>query len=92
MEKRLQGSEIMICSICRQAKLVDGQTSVNFERGEISFVVHRVPAWTCPQCGEAFLEEVIAQQLLQEAEDVSWAGTRYLVYDYGHVAEKRTVE
>jgi YgiT-type zinc finger domain-containing protein len=87
MEKRLQGSESMICLICRQATLLDGQTSVNFGRGEISFIVNRVPAWTCPQCGEAFLDEDIAQQLLQEAEKVSRAGIRHLAYDYGHLPE-----
>ncbi len=92
MEKKLQGSEIMICLICRQADLVDGQTSVNFASGEISVVVSRVPAWTCPHCGEAFLDEEIAQQLLQEAEKVSRAGIPYLAYEYGHLTENRMFE
>jgi YgiT-type zinc finger domain-containing protein len=77
----------MICLICRQANLVDGQTSVSFERGEIRLVVNRVPAWTCPSCGEAFVDEVIALQLLQEAEQLSRAGIRQLAYEYGHLAE-----
>jgi YgiT-type zinc finger domain-containing protein len=87
MEKRFQDSEIMICLICRQANLVDGQTSVSFERGEISLIVNHVPAWTCPSCGEAFVYEGIALQLLQEAEKLSGAGIHQLAYEYGHLTE-----
>jgi YgiT-type zinc finger domain-containing protein len=79
----------MICLICRQAEIVDGLTSVRFERGEITLVVNRVPAWTCSHCGEAFVDESIAQQLLQEAEKVSRAGIPHLAYDYGHLNENR---
>ena len=82
----------MICLICRQAKLVEGQTSVKFERGEIGLSVNNVPARICPSCGEAYVDEEIAVQLLQEAEQVSRAGILHLAYEYGHGTENEILE
>ena len=64
----------MICLICRQAETVDGLTSVHIERGEMRLVVNHVPARVCPSCGEAYVEELVAVQLLREAEAMSAAG------------------
>jgi len=64
----------MICLICRQADTVDGLTSVRFERGEMRLVVNHVPARVCPSCGEAYVDEDVAAQLLQDAEAMSAAG------------------
>ena len=64
----------MNCLICRQAEIVDGLTSVTFERDEMRLVVKDVPARICPSCGEAYVEEDVAVQLLREAEDMSMVG------------------
>ena len=64
----------MICLICRQAEIVDGLTTVHFERGEMRLVVNHVPARVCSSCGEAYVEEDVALQLLQGAEAASAAG------------------
>ena len=64
----------MICLICRQAETVEGLTSVNFERGEMRLFIKNVPARVCPSCGEAYVEEEVAVQLLREAEEMSKAG------------------
>ena len=64
----------MICLICRQAETVDGLTSVHFERGEMRLVVNHLPARVCPGCGEAYVEEQVAVQLLHTAEVMSAAG------------------
>ncbi len=64
----------MICLICRQAEIVDGLISVKFERGEMRLVVNSVPAWICPSCGEAYVEEDIAARLLRVAKEMSEAG------------------
>jgi YgiT-type zinc finger domain-containing protein len=82
----------MICLICRRAEIVNGLTSVKFERGEISLLVSRVPARICPSCGEAFVDEEIALQLLQEAEKLSRAGIQQLAYEYGHLTENGILE
>ena len=72
----------MICLICRQAETVDGQTSVHFERGEIRLVVNNVPARVCPSCGEAYVDEDVALQLLQGAEEMSDAGELEVVMEF----------
>ena len=64
----------MICLICRQAETVDGLTTVRFERGEMRLVVNNVPARICPSCGEAYVDEDVATQLLRDAEEMSEAG------------------
>ncbi len=75
----------MICLICRQAEIVDGLTSVHFERGEMRLVVNNVPARVCPSCGEAYLDEEVAVKLLRAAEEMSTAGIRDGVIEYNRV-------
>ena len=72
----------MICLICRQAEIVNGLTSVRFERGEMRFVVNSVPAQICPSCGEAYLAEEVAEQLLNKAEEISKEGLLNIVHEY----------
>ena len=74
----------MICLICRRAEIVDGLTSVTFERGELRLVVNNVPARVCPSCGEAYVEEEVAVQLLREAEEMSKAGISDDVIEYNN--------
>lgn len=57
----------MICLICRQAEIVDRFTVVAFERGEFKLIVNSVPARVCPGCGEVYVQEAIAVQLLNIA-------------------------
>jgi YgiT-type zinc finger domain-containing protein len=64
----------MICVICRQAEIVDGLTSVNFETGEVHLVINHVPARVCSSCREAYVEEEIALQLLRMAREMTEAG------------------
>lgn len=72
----------MKCLICRQAELVDGFTSVTLERDEIKLVVNDVPARVCPGCGEAYVGEEVAVELLRSAERMSETGMRDQVRAY----------
>jgi YgiT-type zinc finger domain-containing protein len=65
----------MRCIICRQANVVPGQTTVTLERGELTLVIKSVPAQVCPNCGEAYLDEKVTAQLLDDAEAMAEAGT-----------------
>ena len=82
MDYRLQESQIMICLICRQAEIIDGLTSVAFERGELRIVMNSVPARVCASCGEAYVEEEVAARLLRDAEEISKAGMLNVVREY----------
>ncbi len=59
----------MICIICRQAELIDGFTSIPFERDEFRLIIKNVPAHVCPNCGEAIVGEDVAMQLIGKAQD-----------------------
>jgi len=72
----------MICLICRQVELIDGFGSINFERGEMKFTINHVPARVCLGCGEAYVDEDIALQLLRDAEQLCAAGVIDSVMEY----------
>jgi YgiT-type zinc finger domain-containing protein len=78
----------MICLICRQAEIAEGVTSVQFERGEFRLVVKNVPARVCPGCGEAYVDEEIAAQLLQGMEQVHRLGMLEETIDYERLYER----
>lgn len=72
----------MICVICRQAEAVGGSTLVVLERGEFRLLVNNVPARVCPNCSEAYVEESIAERLLQIAGQLLEAGILNTQYEY----------
>ena len=60
----------MICLICKQAETIDGVTSVLFERDKVKLVVTNVPARVCTGCGDAYVGEAVAIQLLQATKEM----------------------
>ena len=64
----------MICLICRESETERGFTSVQFQRGEIHLVIGRVPALLCSHCGEGYVSQQVAAQLLRYAEMMSEQG------------------
>jgi YgiT-type zinc finger domain-containing protein len=72
----------MICLICRQAEIVEGFTSITFERDEFRLLVNCVPAHVCPKCGEAIVGEDVAIRLISKAEDSFEQGVREDVREY----------
>ena len=48
----------------------------------MKLTVNNVPARICPSCGEAYVEEDVAAQLLREAEEMSQVGTLDVVREY----------
>jgi YgiT-type zinc finger domain-containing protein len=64
------------CPVCRDAELVEGLTSIFFERDEIRITIQQVPAHVCPACGEAYLSEDVTSRLLIIADQISKEGIR----------------
>jgi YgiT-type zinc finger domain-containing protein len=87
MEKGFQEPSV-ICPICLQAEVVNGFTSVEFERAEIRLAVKNVPARVCPQCGEAFLGEDTAAELLRGAQELSVAGLMETEFEFRCIANR----
>ncbi len=72
----------MICLICRKAEIQDGLVSINFERDEFKAMINLIPAKVCPACGEAFLDEQVTTQVLNQAEGLSQEGMTDIIQDY----------
>jgi YgiT-type zinc finger domain-containing protein len=73
----------MNCLICRQTEIVDGFTSITLEREEFRLLINHVPAHVCSSCGEAIVDEDVANRLLSEAKDVMNEGVIEDVREYG---------
>jgi YgiT-type zinc finger domain-containing protein len=73
----------MNCLICRQAGIVNGFTSITFEREEFRLLIRNVPAQICPSCREAIVDEDTAIRLLGIAEDAINEGILEDIRDYG---------
>ena len=87
MEGTLQESEEMKCMLCNQAETLPGTTSVLLERDHLSLTVTDVPARICPHCGEAYADEIVASNLLRQAEKMTRAGMKVGVRTYQQAGE-----
>lgn len=76
----------MKCVICKQAETRPGLTTVTLERGDSVFVIKDVPAEICPNCGEAYVDDGVAQEVMRSGEALSVAGTKLDVRRYRSVA------
>ena len=72
----------MLCIICRQANMLDGLTSISFERDEFILLINQVPAQVCAACGEAVIDEEVTVRLLNIAEELVSEGIIEAVCDY----------
>lgn len=72
----------MKCVICKKADTQLGSTTLTLERGELTLVVKNVPAQVCPNCGEAYVIESVAAQLLENAELMAASGALVDVRQY----------
>lgn len=72
----------MRCMICEQADIEPGTATVTLTRGNLALVVRHVPAHVCPNCGEEYVDERIAVQVLAPAEQLAAAGTQVDVREY----------
>ncbi len=76
----------MICIICDDAETLPGLTSILLEREEHSLTFNNVPVQICPNCGEAYADELVTFSLLREAERMAQAGTKLEVLEYALIA------
>ena len=58
----------MKCVICKTGDTESGVATVTLHRGETVVVIKAVPADVCRECGEYYLEEPVAQQVYEQAE------------------------
>jgi YgiT-type zinc finger domain-containing protein len=72
----------MICVICKHEETRPGKVTVTLERDGMTLIAKGVPASVCPNCGEQYVDEEIAEGLLQIAEEAARAGVRVEIREY----------
>lgn len=72
----------MKCVICKQAKVEPGTATLTLERGGMTLVVKHVLVRVCPNCGEEYINEGAAAQLLETAEQAFFSGVEVDVREY----------
>ena len=72
----------MKCIVCKQAATNPGTTTVTLERLGATFVFKDVPAQVCPNCGEDYLDDAVADSLLKSANTMAAAGTQVEIRRY----------
>jgi len=72
----------MKCVICKHAETRPGKATVTLERGASTLVVKGVPALICPNCGEEYVDENVAGELLRSAEEAARSGVQVDIREY----------
>jgi YgiT-type zinc finger domain-containing protein len=72
----------MKCVICKHGETADGFATVTLERAGLTLVVKNVPARVCQNCGEEYIDDVIASQLIKTAEESAKSGAEVDVRHY----------
>jgi len=78
----------MKCAICKHGETRLGKTTVTLQRNGMTLVIRNVPAEVCENCGEAYVDEATARELLHRAEDAARAGVMVDVREYAGIADK----
>lgn len=72
----------MKCLICKKGSTEPGTTTVTLERDGLIMVVKGVHAQVCKNCGEAYVDEKVASELLISAEQAASAGVQVEIRQY----------
>ena len=75
----------MKCVICKHGDTCNGRTTVTLNRDSLTLVVKDVPALICDNCGEEYVEDRVAEQLLSTAEESLNAGVQVDIRRYASV-------
>ena len=75
--------------ICRHGETRSGKATVTLERGATTLVVKGVPARVSASCGEEYVDEAIAAQLLKTAEEAGRSGVQIDVRGYAAATASR---
>lgn len=71
----------MRCVICKNDTKL-GTTTVTLERDGLTYVIKKVPAQVCPNCGEDYVDENVTGDLLKSAEQMVKVGTQVDIREY----------
>ena len=58
----------MNCVVCKHGETRPGQVTVSLQRGDTTVILKQVPAEVCQNCGEYYLSDAVARQVMDRAE------------------------
>lgn len=67
---------------CKKGRTEPGTTTVTLERPGMIMVIKGVPAQVCKNCGEAYVDEKVASELLASAKEAAKAGAQVEIREY----------
>ena len=76
----------MECVICKNGKTRKGKATVTLERNGTVVVIKEVPAQVCQNCGEYYLDEEMAKEVLKRAEQSVMNGSEIEIIKMQKVA------
>lgn len=72
----------MKCLVCKQGETKPGEVTVTLQREGTTVIIKGVPADVCENCGEYYLSEAVAEQVLERAEQAAERGTEVEIRRY----------
>jgi len=72
----------MQCMICKHGTTQQGTTTVTFEKNGATIVFKHVPALVCENCGEKYIEDDVAKELLKKAQEIVKSGVQVDIREY----------
>ena len=72
----------MMCVICKAGETRPGSTTVTLEREGMTLVFKKVPAQVCENCDEAYVDDAVAADLLDWAQEAARSGVQVDVREY----------
>jgi YgiT-type zinc finger domain-containing protein len=72
----------MKCVVCKSGETHEGTTTVTLERDGLTLVMKEVPAEICDNCGEDYVNESIAHELMLLAEKMAQSGAQVDIRRY----------
>jgi len=65
----------MDCTICKVGSTEQGLVTVTLERGETIFLIKKVPAQVCQNCGHYFLDSETTKLVMDRGNDAIGKGS-----------------
>jgi YgiT-type zinc finger domain-containing protein len=72
----------MKCVVCKVGETQPGKATVVLQRGSATVVINDVPAQVCQNCGEEYVDEQVAEDVLISADAAARAGVKVEIRDY----------
>ena len=72
----------MKCALCKQGETHPGEVTVTLQRGETTVILKGVPADVCENCGEYYLSETTAKQVMLRAEESVKSGAEVEIFGF----------